>query len=38
MNTKTKVKYRFYLTGNGQRTYFEINGSKYLVDGVSINK
>ena len=38
INTKTKVKYQFYLTGNGQRTYFEINGSKYLVDGVSIKK
>ena len=38
MNTKTKVKYQFYLTGKGHRTYFEINGSKYLVDGVSINK
>ncbi len=38
MNIKTRTRYKFYLTGKGQRTYFEINGSKYLVDGVSIDK
>ena len=34
-NTKTKNKYIFYLTGNGQRVYFEIGDKKYLIDGVS---
>lgn len=34
MNTKTKTKYKFYLTGKGERTYFEIGKDKYLVDGV----
>lgn len=38
MNTKTKTKYRFYLTGKGERTYFEIGSDKYLVDGVYIDK
>ena len=38
VNTRTRVKYQFYLTGNGERTYFEVGGNKYLVDGVSINK
>ena len=37
MNTKTKVKYQFYLTGKGERTYFEIGNDKYLVDGVSLD-
>ena len=37
MNTKTKTKYLFYLTGKGERTYFEIGDKKYLVDGVTIN-
>ena len=36
MNTKTKTKYKFYLTGKGERTYFEIGCDKYLIDGVSI--
>jgi hypothetical protein len=36
MNIKTKTKYRFYLTGKGERTYFEIGEDKYLVDGVSL--
>lgn len=36
MNIKTKTKYRFYLTGKGERTYFEIGEKKYLVDGVSL--
>lgn len=36
MNTKTKTKYQFYLTGKGERTYFEIGDKKYLVDGVTL--
>ena len=36
MNTKTKPKYKFYLTGKGERTYFEIGSDKYLIDGISI--
>ena len=36
MNTKTKTKYKFYLTGKGERTYFEIGSDKYLIDGISI--
>ncbi len=38
MNTKTKTKYKFYLTGKGERTYFEIGSDKYLIDGISIQK
>lgn len=38
MNTKTKTKYLFYLTGKGERTYFEIGSDKYLVDGVRVDK
>ena len=34
-NTKTKNKYIFYLTGNGERGYFEIGDKKYLVDNVN---
>ena len=34
MNRKTKTKYLFYLTGKGEKTYFEIGEKKYLVDGV----
>lgn len=37
MNRKTKTKYLFYLTGKGEKTYFEIGDNKYLVDGVTIN-
>lgn len=37
MNRKTKTKYLFYLTGKGEKTYFEIGNKKYLVDGVTIN-
>ena len=36
MNIKTKTKYKFYLTGKGERTYFEIGSDKYLIDGISI--
>ena len=35
MNVKTKTKYRFYLTGKGERTYFEIGNDKYLVDDIN---
>ena len=34
-NSKTKNNYIFYLTGNGERVYFEIGDKKYLIDGVS---
>lgn len=34
MNYKTRTKYKFYLTGNGEKTYFEIGDKKYLVDGI----
>ena len=37
MNIKTKTKYKFYLTGKGARTYFEIGNDKYLVDGVYLS-
>ena len=33
-NIKTKNKYLFYLTGNGERVYFEIGDKKYLIDNV----
>ena len=35
-NTKTKNKYIFYLTGKGERVYFEIGDKKYLIDNMSI--
>ena len=34
MNTRTRAKYMFYLTGKGEKTYFEIGKDKYLVDGL----
>ena len=34
-NTKTKNNYIFYLTGNGERVYFEIGDKKYLIDNVN---
>ena len=34
-NTKTKNKYIFYLTGNGERIYFEIGDKKYLIDDLN---
>lgn len=36
MNYKTKTKYQIYLTGKGERTYFEVGNVKYLVDGVTM--
>jgi len=34
MNTRTRAKYKFYLTGKGEKTYFEIGKDKYLIDGL----
>ena len=34
-NTKTKNRYIFYLTGNGERVYFEIGDKKYLIDNLN---
>ena len=34
MNTKTKTRYKFYLTGKGERLYFELGNKKYLIDGI----
>ena len=36
MNMKTKTKYKFYLTGKGERHYFEIGDKKYLVDDITV--
>ena len=36
MNTKTKTKFKFYLTGKGERHYFEIGDKKYLVDDITV--
>ena len=33
-NTKTGTKYKFYLTGKGEKVYFEIGDKKYLVDEI----
>ena len=33
-NSKTRTMYRFYLTGKGKQSYFEIGAKKYLVDGI----
>lgn len=38
MNTKTRTRFLFYLTGKGERTYFEIGTTRYLVDGVNMHK
>jgi hypothetical protein len=38
MNIKTRIKYIFYLTGKGERTYFVIGDKRYLVDGVSLER
>ena len=37
-NIKTKTKYKFYLTGHGEKTYFEVGDTKYLVDVVKLQK
>ena len=36
MNIKSKRKYTFYLTGKGERLYFEIGNKRYLVDGIAV--
>ena len=36
MNTKTRTRYKFYLTGKGEKVYFEIGDKKYLVDDITI--
>ena len=33
VNTRTKAKYKLYLTGKGERKYFEIGNDKYIIDG-----
>ena len=38
MNTRTKTKYLFYLTGKGEKVYFEIGDRKYLVDGIRTSR
>lgn len=38
MNTKTRTRFLFYLTGKGERTYFEIGTTRYLVDRVNMHK
>lgn len=35
-NTKTGTKFKFYLTGKGEKTYFEIGDKKYLVDDITL--
>ena len=35
LNTKTKNKYLFYLTGKGPKVYFVIGDKKYLVDDIT---
>ena len=34
MNYKTKTKYLFYLTGKGEKVFFETGDKKYVVDGL----
>ena len=34
-NRKTGTKFKLYLTGTGEKTYFEIGDKKYLVDGIT---
>lgn len=34
MNTKTKTRYKLFLTGKGKQVYFEIGDKKYLVDDI----
>ena len=36
MNRKSRTKYKFYLTGKGERHYFEIGDKKYLVDDITV--
>lgn len=34
-NSKTGNRYIFYLTGKGDKVYFELDGKKYLVDDIN---
>ena len=34
MNTKNKTRYKFDLTGKGERVYFEVGDKRYLIDGI----
>ena len=36
MNVKTRTRFKFYLTGKGERHYFEIGDKKYLVDDIDV--
>ena len=37
-NRKTGTKFKFYLTGKGEKTYFELGDKKYLVDGITVEQ
>ena len=37
-NRSTGTKFKLYLTGKGEKTYFELGGKKYLVDGITVNQ
>ena len=37
-NIKTGTKFKFYLTGKGEQTYFEIGDKKYLVDDITVHQ
>ena len=34
-NMKTGTKYKLYITGKGEKQYFEIGDKKYIVDDIS---
>lgn len=37
-NRQSGTKFKLYLTGKGEKTYFELDGKKYLVDGITVNQ
>ena len=37
-NRQSGTKFKLYLTGKGEKTYFELDGKKYLVDGITANQ
>ena len=37
-NRQSGTKFKLYLTGKGEKTYFELGGKKYLVDGITVNQ
>ena len=37
-NRQSGTKLKLYLTGKGEKTYFELDGKKYLVDGITVNQ